>query len=305
MGIEKTETVMKRHPTSLIRRCALALGLCVAGVAMGANPVVKVEGEYTYRATSRDSRDDARRIALLEARNAALANEFGTIVQSNQFSTLNSDDGRESEKFLALSSAESKGEWIADDGEPEFTFSLDPKEGTLIVDCRVRGLARAISNEATDFTATVTRNDASSRKADTSFTDGDQLYLRVISPVSGYAAVFLADESGNVFQMLPYPGSHIDEVKIAKNREYRFFDPSAGTDFGQVQEMLMTAPDGVEYNQMYVVVSPSPFSLPATAWNGDRVPPSASQEDFARWLVKSRKADPKMGVQQVNIMIRP
>ena len=245
------------------------------------------------------------RNALLEARNAALVKEFGTIVQTTNLSTVIAEGGKESEKFMALSSIESKGEWLADEGEPEFTFSLDPKEGNLIVGCKVKGSARAISNEATDFSATVTRNSPASRQADTRFKEGDQMYLRVLSPVNGYAAVFLADESGNVFQLLPYPGSHIDEVKIAKNREYCFFDPKAGNEFGQVQEMLMTAPDGPEYNQMYVVLSPAPFSMPAMAWQGDRVPPSTSQEDFARWLVKSRKTDPKMGVQQVNLVIQP
>lgn len=289
----------------LFRTAAVALLILPSFHAWGANPVVKVEGEYTYYASPKDSRDDARRIALLEARNAALVKQFGTIVQSTQLSTVTAEEGRESEKFLELSSIESKGEWLGDEGEPQFTFSLDPKEGTFIVGCKVKGSARAISNEATDFTATVTRNSPQSRHADTRFKDGDQMYLRMLSPVNGYAAVFLADESGHVFQLLPYPGSHIDEVKIAKNREYTFFDPAAGNDFGQVQEMLMTAPDGTEYNQMYVVLSPVSFSMPAMVWNGDRLPPSASQEDFAKWLVKSRKADPKMGVQQVNLVIQP
>lgn len=270
----------------------------------GANPVESVEGQYTYYASTRDSRDDAKRIALLGARNAALANKFGTIVQTTELSTINNDGTRENEKFLALSSAESKGEWLADDGEPEFSFSLDPNDGTLIVSCRVKGSARAISNESVDFSATVLRNDPASRHSDTTFHDGDQMYLKVLSPVNGYVAVFLADESGNVFQMLPYPGSHIDEVKINRNREYSFFDPSAGTDYGQVQEMIMTAPEGTEYNQMYVLLSPERFSLPAMSWNGDRVPPSLSQENFARWLVKSRKADTRMGVQQINLVIK-
>ncbi len=273
--------------------------------ASGANPVVNVSGEYTYHASTKDSRDDARRIALTEARNAALAREFGTIVQSTQISSTSVSDGKEKEKFMALASVESKGEWIADEGEPEYKFDLDPNEGTLIVTCKVKGSARSISNEATDFNLTVTRNNLNGTRSETMFNDGDQLYLKLLSPVNGYTAVFLADESGNVFQMLPYPGSHIDEVRVSRNKEYRFFDPSQPTDFGQIQEMLMTAPEGTEYNQLYVVLSPNVFSLPAMQWNGDRVPPSASQENFAKWLVKSRKADPRMGVQQVNLVINP
>ena len=297
-------TLHKEYKYPRFLSLAIIMTLVLTLNMYGANPIVNVEGEYTYYASSRDSRDDARRIALLEARNNALAKEFGTIVQSTQISTMNSYEGNESEKFLALSSIESKGEWIADDGEPKFTFSINPDEGTLIVNCKVKGSARSISNEATDFNAFVTRNDPNSSRNDTNFNDGDQMYLHVASPVSAYIAVFLADESGKVFQMLPYPGSHIDEIKISKNKDYCFFNPSEGNEFGQVQEMLLTAPEGVEYNQMYVVLSPMTFSLPAMTGNADRIPPSTSQEDFARWMVKSRKADPKMGVQQINLTIK-
>ncbi len=287
------------------RVVAVGLAFFAADIASADNPVVNVEGSYTYYATPKDSRDDARRIALQEARNDALAREFGTIVQSTQLSTTKAEGNRESNKFLALSSTESKGEWIADSGEPEFKFDLDPKEGTLVVTCKVRGSAMAISNEATDFSAVVSRNGSKSKNSETLFNSGDQLFLTLNAPVNGYAVVFLADESGNVFQMLPYPGSHVDEIKIRKNEVYRLFDSSVDDGFGQVQEMLMTAPDGLEYNQLYVLFSPNVFSLPATTWNGNRVPPSTSQESFARWLVKSRKADPRLGVQQINLTINP
>ena len=297
---------MKKDLKVFLSQISLLILLITVPMSVaGANPVVDVEGSYTYYATPKDSRDDARRIALQEARNAALAREFGTIVQSTQMSTVKADGIKESNKFLALSSTESKGEWSADTGEPEFKFDLDPKEGTLVVTCKVKGSARAISNEATDFSAIVSRNGSRSRNSETSFNSGYQMYLTINAPVNGYAFVFLADESGNVFQMLPYPGSHIDEIKIRKNEVYRFFDADVDNGFGQVQEMLMSAPDGLEYNQLYVLFSPNVFSLPATTWNGNRVPPSTTQEDFARWLVKSRKADPRLGVQQINLTINP
>ena len=267
------------------------------------NPVYEVEGTYTYYASSSDSRDKARRIALDEARNEALKSKFGTIVQHNTMQTSTIKESRESTHFLALSSTESKGEWLADVGEPSFTFDIDPKDGTLIVTCKVTGRARAITNEASNFNATVLRNGTDMRNADTSFKSGDQMYLDFSAPSRGYVTVFLADESGQVFQMLPYPGSHIEEVKVNRNVQYKFFDPASGEDFGQVQEMLLQAPDGEEFNQIYVLFSPNVYSLPAMHLNPDNIPPSMNQEEFSNWLLKVRRADPKLGVSKINITI--
>lgn len=283
----------------------LAAVLLLSGSLRAANPVVEVKGEYTYYASPKDSRDDARRMALQGARNKALADRFGTIVQSTEISTVHADGGSESNKFLALSSTEAKGEWIADIGEPEYAFELDPREGTLIVRCKVKGSARAISNEATDFSIVLNRNASNAKHSETDFVNNDSFFLNLVTPVNGYAAAYLADESGNVYQLLPYPDSHVDEIKIKKNETYRLFDETKDYGFGQVQSYMATAEDGVEYNQLYVLFSPSLFSLPAVKRNGKYVPPSISQEEFAKWLIKTRKADPRLGVQQINLVIRP
>ncbi len=290
--------------TVILRIAAVLTGFILASpVTYADNPIENVEGHYTYYASPHDSRDQARRIALEGARNDALKSKFGTIVQQSVMQSSNVRDNRESTHFLALSSTESKGEWIADNGEPEFTFGIDPKEGTLIVSCTIRGRARLISNEASNFTTSTLRNGVDKRNADTSFKSGDQLYMNFMAPTRGYVTIFLADESGSVFQMLPYPGSHVEQIKVNRNQEYCFFDPKSTDEFGQVQEMELQAPDGEEFNQIYVLFSPNPYALPAMQFNGDRVPPSMSQEDFSKWLLKVRRADSKLGVEKINIII--
>lgn len=284
---------------------AAAVLAAVAASGHAAEPVVEVTGSYTYYASPSDSRDAARRIALDGARAEALKNKFGTIVQQNVMQTDRIRNEREQTHFLALTSTESKGEWIADVADPEFDFDFDRKEGTLIVTCHVKGKARAISNEASIFNASVLRNGTTPRHADTSFRSGDQMYLSFLSPTSGYVTVFLADESGQVYQMLPYPYSHVEEVSVKRNTPYTFFAEDDGGDFGQVREMLLTAPDGEEFNQIYVLFSPNTYSLPPVSLNAGDIPPSMSQEDFSRWLLKVRRADSRMGVEKINIAISP
>lgn len=266
------------------------------------NAPVDVMGTYTYYAKDSESLAVAKQKALEGARAEALKQRFGTIVQQNTMQSSSVRDGREDIHFLELSSTESMGEWISDNGTPDQKCDFD-SDGKLYVVCTVKGKARAITNEASEFKATVLRNGTDLRHADNFFKSGDQMYLDFTAPSKGYVTVFLADESGQVFQMLPYPRSHIDEVKVERNKEYKFFDPASGGEFGEVQEMLLTAEDGEEFNQIYVLFSPNIFSMPAMHMNPGDVPPSMSQEEFSKWLLKVRRADSRMGVSKINVTI--
>lgn len=268
------------------------------------NPTVDVKGTYTYYPKNSESRVVAERKALEGARSEALKQKFGTIVQQNTMQSSSVKDGREDIHFLELSTTESMGEWISDIGKPEFNWDFDADKN-FFVECRVKGKARAITNEASEFNATVLRNGTDLRHADNFFKSGDQMYLDFTAPSKGYVTVFLADESGQVFQMLPYPGSHIDEVKVERNKEYKFFDPASEGEFGQVQEMILEALDGEEFNQVYVLFSPNIYSMPPMHMNPGNVPPSMSQEEFSKWLLKVRRADSRMGVSKINLTISP
>lgn len=263
-----------------------------------------VTGEYIYYGNATDSPSECKRKALQHARIEALKT-FGTIVSQNTFQT-ERENGKDSEStFLSLSETEVKGEWLGDIGDPEYevTFANDD---TLVVKCRIKGRARELSNEAADFETLVLRNGSHRKNADTSFRNGDDMYLYFTSPIGGNLSVFLQDESGETYCLLPYSTSPDSDVKVKKNFEYVFFDRSrAGTDFGTVDELTLTADGHREYNKVYVVFSPNPFSLPAVRFRSEGTPPSIGGEDFSRWLVKSRRNDPKMGVKQIMISIDP
>ncbi|MDE6578243.1 MAG: DUF4384 domain-containing protein [Muribaculaceae bacterium] len=289
------------------RKLLAGFAFFIVAVAAYAAPSMKtVSGEYTYYGDKSTSPAECKRLALEGARLAALSKEFGTIVTQDILQADRIGSKGEVNKFLALSSTEVKGEWIADEGEPQYTITLD-KDDNYIVTCRVKGKAREISNESADFKALVLRNGNKEGNASTEFYDGDDLFLYFTAPMDGYVSVFLSLEDGNVYQMLPYLMDAKGEAKVKKGYDYVFFDASkAEGTFGTPDQFKIACDGDIEFNKIYVVFSPSYFSKPVTrARSSVEELPSMSEDEFSKWLVKTRRTDPKMGVKQMNLKIYP
>lgn len=268
------------------------------------NDVVTVEGVATYYGESNDSPADCKRKALAQARIEALR-RFGTIVSQNLFQS-ESDNGDSAESsFLSLSESEVKGEWLGDVGEPEYQTSFSDDD-TLVVTCKIKGRARALSNEAAEFEALVLRNGTDRRNADTQFNNGDDMYVSFTAPTNGYVMIFLLDEAGDAYCLLPYLRATEDMVKVKKNYNYVFFDSSrAGTEFGTVDDLVMTADRKREYNKLYVLFSPNPIAMPMVKPKSDGLPASMKTEDFHKWIIKVRRNDQRLGVQSIPLIINP
>lgn len=287
----------------------LSILLFLMVLAMGvqnaaADDIKTVSGEYTLLGDGRLSVSEAKRMAAQNARIEALRKEFGTIVSQDLMQSDVMHGSEQKSHFLSLSSSEVKGEWLGDIGEPEFTTSLDSNDN-IVVTCRVKGKAKPISNKSTDFEAVVLRNSTDKRNGAIHFNHRDDMYLYFSAPVNGYLTVFLADETGEVYCLLPYSNGDVNEIKTKKGYDYIFFDPKRGTDFGTVDELQLTAPDHEEYNKIYVIFSPEPFSQAPVSFKIPGCPPSMEADAFYSWLLKTRRNDPKMGVKSMNIMISP
>lgn len=288
----------------MTRRIILILLTAVFGVAAYAASDKTVQGEFTYFGDKNDSREQCRVHALEGARLQALAKEFGTIISQDTYQLDRMTDREESTYFSQMNSTAVKGEWLADEGEPKFEYSLD-SDGCYVVKCTVRGRAREISNESTEFLASVLRNGTEQKHASTDFRNGDDLYLYLRTPVDGYIAVFLADESGSVYSLLPYQGYSGTELKLRRNTDYVFFDAAhADSRFGPVDELQLATDQTVERNRVYVVFSPNAFSRVVDRYAGDNLPRMLSADEFAGWLSRVRRNDPKMGVKIMNISIK-
>lgn len=262
-----------------------------------------VKGTYTHYGDGSHTPDECRRLALEGARLQAIAGEFGTVVSQNVVQHDLVDGSGESVYFSALSSTEVKGEWLADEGEPEYKVSLDG-DGHLVVQCTIRGRARELSNEAAEFEALVLRNGTGRQHADTRFRQGDEMRLIVKSPVDGYVAVFLVDGTRQAYQLLPYMSDTSGEVMVKRGKEYLFFDKDRGEPgHGRPDELEMTADGPKDHNKVFVVLSPNRFSLPVNNYRDDGTPLMLTFDSFNRWLAKSRRADTRMGVKVVNLEI--
>lgn len=285
----------------------LAVSLVLTSLtAFAASDIKKVSGNYTYYGDKNDSPAMAKRKALEGARLDAISQEFGTIVTQDVLQADRVGSNGEDTKFFSLSSTEVKGEWIADNGDPVYVVSLG-NDDCLIVNCRINGTAKAITNESVEFEAIALRNGSSKGNATTEYHSGDDLFVYFTSPVDGYVSIFLMGENGDVNRMLPYQQASSNDVKIKKNYEYTFFDPQkTDASFGDVDEFAIGTNGEIEFNKLYVLFSPAPFSMPVMHAANDKNPlPYLTEEEFNKWLSKSRRNDAKMGVKQINLKLFP
>lgn len=284
---------------------AFSFVLLSAAVAVAADDDIRViSGEYTFHSDDTQSRAECRRLALDGARTEALAREFGTFVSQTVLMQQQQQNGNADNYFATLSATEVKGEWLGDVDEPEYTYSVDG-EGLLIVTCRVRGRARALSNKAVDFEALALRNGSDRRNSDTDFRDGDDMRLYFLAPVDGYVAVYLIGADRQAYSLLPYMDDEDGRMPVKHGREYVFFDASRKYDgAGTVDELYLNTDRPQELNQLYVVFSPKPFNRALVkAGDTQAIPPSLAFEDFSRWLTRVRRNDPEMGLRIINLRI--
>lgn len=288
---------MKRFLSYLLLVAAAWLPLVVT-----AQGVKTLAGRATYYGDDHDSPAGAKEKALQMARIDALAREYGTVL--SQISTQRDEiaNGDENSFFSSLSVSEVKGEWISDVGEPTYKMELDA-DGHYVVECSVKIKARALSNKAADFRATVMRNGLTDRHADTQFRSGDAMYLKFYAPVDGYIAVYLV--CGNdVMTLLPYLSSSSGKCRVSHNRDYTFFSArGADPSFGTPDEYLLQTDRHRERNMLYVLFSPNEFSKALDRGTDDTTPRSQTYNEFTKWLVHLRKADEEMGMKVIPIDI--
>ncbi len=276
------------------------VGMTIALVA-SASDIKTVSGESTFYGESSHSRNDCMRFALEQARIAALAKEFGTTISQDVYQRDVLSGSTESNYFSMLNHTEVNGEWLADDGEPEYKFSYD-KNHNLVVTCKIKGKARALTNEAPEFSASVLRNGNELRFADTHFREGDDLKLYFRAPVNGYLAVYLVDDERTVYSILPYSNNSDGKVRTVRDRDYVFFDmDKADMQFGEPDELVITLNGDVERNQLYVLFSPDTFSRAVDSSANGTQPRTLPYDTFAKWLTNVRKRDPKMGMKVMHL----
>lgn len=263
----------------------------------------KVRAEYIYHAPENISLEEAKRIALEQAKIQAIADEFGTIVSQSNTTMVSNRNGESSSDFFSLGGSEVKGEWIETIGQPEYDINYE--QGMLVVKAIVSGRIREIVSAQIDIKAEVLCNGTDLKFARTDFKNGDDLYLYFQSPVDGYLAVYLLDEvSQMVYCLLPYKSSSEAVTSIEHDKPYIFFSAKhAGDKAHLVDEYTMTCNSSVERNAIYVIFSSNEFAKANSNNVEELLPQELSFEEFQKWLSKGRVRDRGMRVNNYLITI--
>ena len=270
----------------------------------------KGSGIYTYYADPSMSVKQAMAAAIENAKAQALAKEFGTMLVQSTLSQTEQKNGKDNEFFSQLSTEEVKGEWIEDLKEPEATITATMNDGTLVIEAKVSGKARAISNEAVDFQTLALRNGTEKRFADTNFYDGDDFYLYFNAPTDGYVAAYLVGEDKNAYCLLPYANDENGQQPVKHGKEYIFFSRNHTYDLPRnvVDNVYMTCDDErMEHNTLYVIFSPNPFTK---AVDVDKqtdkrlLPRQLSFQEFTKWIGKLGARDKQMNRKIIRLIVK-
>ena len=276
-----------------------------------AQKTLTASGDYTYYGPTTITPEQAKAIALERAKIQIIADNFGTIVGVNNSTFISNTSESSSVSFLSLGESEVKGEWIRTVGTPDFAISYE--QNLQIVKVHVTGMIRELKSARIQFNAKILRNGTSDRYESDEFKAGDDLYVSFVSPVDGYVAVYLYDQSG-VCRLLPLKYQKEGSIRVEGGQRSVFFTRHS-TVFSPAEnryaentysEYVMTCSRELEINRIYVIFSPNRFSRPLDNISADEqdMPASLSFDSFQEWLAKSRKQDVDMSVKVADIVVR-
>lgn len=293
----------------IFHKIVITVIICCTLLPVAAQDIKKVCGEAIYYAPENVTMEQAKQIALQRAKTDALAVAYGTIVSQNNVTTAKNENGKSEINLYSLGGSEVKGEWLETIGEPVYDISYE--KGMLVVKVSVCGKAREIVSAGVDFTAKVLRNGTDERFESDQFKDGDELFLLFRSPSDGYLAVYLIDDNGTAYCLLPYRAVPEGKVKIEANKDYLFFSQEAVKGLfpaSMIDEYTLTCEKQAEYNYLYVIFSPHHFVKANDCSNSQNtvellMPRELPFEDFQKWLTKNRTYDKEMTMEIKSLII--
>lgn len=286
-------------------RRLLLLCMVLLCMSLSAQKVKTVSAEYTFYAPETMSVEEAKRTALERAKIQAIADEFGTIVSQSTSTVISNKNGESDSQFFSIGGSDVKGEWIETIGVPK--FNIDYSNNQLIIHCTVKGKAREIVSAGIEYIAKPLRNGTSLKFESTEFRNGDDLYMYFETPVDGFLAVYLLDEtSQTVYNILPYKRQPIPAVEVKANKEYIFFsrEKAEKEERRLVDEYTLLCENDKEFNTLFILFSPNGVGKR----NGfdssiEDKPDNISLKNFKQWLSKSLSKDQNLQFQEINLTI--
>ena len=293
----------------------LGFFLCLSLNGLSQTKTRNVVGEYRMRIPDEMSVDQAKRVAVQEAKLAALAAEFGTMVGQSTRTKIVTNNGETSTRFASLSNSFVNGVWVADRSEPSLDIIYEGRDRWI--ECKVKGEAKPLEKAPVNFTAKPV-SCLNPGCATQEFKQDDLLYLYFKSPVDGYLSVYLDDEK-NCQMLLPYQDMKESVMEIEADKEYYLFssrfdylgDPSL------VDEYPLYTNYDYEVDLLYVIFSTKKY-FKADMYDADAVyeasqniidtefsdfPKFSPSEEFQTWLTENLIRNDEMYLEVIDIAI--
>jgi hypothetical protein len=259
----------------------------------------------------RESLTQAKERALELAKINALENAFGTLVmQGNSIYVENKKTGEKVETnttFKMIGNTAVKGEIIqilkTDVKETIKKEKIKRKKiETTYIDCSITIEAKEITDTKIEI-QTFPLNSLKIIRPNTTFYEGDDLFVYFKSPVNGYVTIFL-DDNQETQCLLPYrkmPAGFEEAMPVVADKEYIFFSDKPehnyfDDDFFAEDTYELVSSSEKDLNELYIIFSKQPLNKPILNeaegkqnnldYQGYHLPRTINSDDFKTWLIK-------------------
>lgn len=291
-----------------MKRCLLTICAILICLVSSADDIKRISITYDYISDNpHETPEQAEQSALILAKQKALEEHFGLdVVGINSTLQRNRQEGDQvtsTSDVFSIRETSVRGKWI----ETTIEKILEKKfeKGFWHVRVYVAGRARNHSTDKPEIQYAFINN-AHDRQNRDQYYDGDDIYLRFSSPVSGALCVYLVDAEQNAYCLLPYQSSTMGYQSVEANHAHLFF--STATDL-QADEYTLNCEKSSEQNALYVIFSPNTFTKAVDQqagknWRDEQLPRQLSYQDFMKWLSKNQTRDENMVVRREIVTIR-
>lgn len=254
-----------------------------------------------------ESPEQAKRMAKERAKMKAMEDCFGldvsSVISILERNKQENGQASSSNDVFALRETSVRGVWI--ETIEEKVLEEKYESGFWHIKVYVKGRVRNKSKENVEIKYALINNTHDRVNRD-QYYDGDDVFLRFSTPVSGCLCVYLVDENKDVYCLLPYQSVTTGYQYVEANTDYLFF--STETD-KKADEYTLNTARAQEQNAVYIVYTPNILTKAhdqkaGTNWRDEQLPRQLSYEDFVKWLSKNQTKDEDMVVRTEVITIR-
>lgn len=290
-----------KHTFSII--CALLM--CLVSLV---SDIKHISITYEYISDNpNETPEQAEQTAIQMAQQKALEEHFGLdVLGITSTMQRNHQEGQQvssTSDVFSMRETAVRGEWIETIKQKVLDKTFE--KGFWHVRVYIEGRARNHSTDKPEIQYAFINNAHDKQNRDLYY-DGDDIFLRFSSPVSGALCVYLIDTEQNAYCLLPYQSNGMGYQSIDANQEYLFFSTSTDPN---ADEYTLNTMQSSEQNALYVIFSPTTFTKAADQqagknWRDEQLPRLLSYEDLMKWLARNQTRDENMVVRREVITIR-